>query len=295
MNEINNNETRTVSVRDLMESLHMNKEHIAGSFFKAVLRTRQEYIDANDDAFFNCEEAVFEETYLRKYRDDLIAELTGTMVTEAIRNQLNLWASQNASHNAMEIATELLDKSIFGEAFQESYDILYDLLSDETVKRELYFTRDQARGWSNHNIDVEAFMLEDTRFENVNKSDWEKIKDSVSHAHFLSKNDLIRMIIFRETGFPLTSREYAADFELFMEENGLPLKINIMRNGIRSLAASIEEYVNAGGYGATYLLKEAQRINTEAGCNLVEINPNGMAEYTKDLKADTAEDSANNS
>lgn len=274
----------TVDMDSLRGSLALDYEAMYPSLFESVYRTRKNYSEIADENFLNADEKTLQTEWFPKYKDSLQLEMIGALVATAIRTQLDILHEQGKNYEGIEIAEDLFKGSLFGQAFDASIDDIKRLLSDVFIQTEMEDTQKKIIKAEARKVPLEKLSFEAQHFANVDQEQWQEFLPYMKEATFMTRNDLIRLVMYRETKFKLHHKEEIPALIEYLQKNNLPNKANSFRIGFNNLLNEIKEKSSNPNKGAWFLFEEVRNVNEECGESLIEISKLRISKFISKTK-----------
>lgn len=279
MNAENSNENKsiTVDVNTLRSNLALDYQGLYPCMFEAISRTRRNYNEFFEMEFLDADEETLKEVWVPRYRDSILLEMIGALLSTAIRIQIDNFAKDGERVDAIEVAQNILKGSVFGQAFDASVDDINSLISDVVVETEMDETRERITKSETQKKSLVKISFEHAHFANIDSEDWHEFRPYLMEASFMTRNDLVRLIVYRECQFKLHHKEEIPELNNFLRSNNLPNKANVFRIGFTKLYDEIKrKNLNSGAW---VMLDEMTRINKECGELLFDISPTRLAKF----------------
>lgn len=282
----------TVDEEVLRKSFGLDLNTIVANKVEASERCARAYLEESNPEFYLCEDDKLEEKFSDQYRNDLLVEFFGSLLATAIKTQYDLQKKEGKNPSVEQIVKDLLEGSLFGQVLPLCQKDISDNFSDSFVSSEMREVKEKIFKKETTSISTTKILFEQKHFAHVETELWQNFSPYLKEATFLTQDNLIRLIIYRETGFELGDHKNLKELNEYISKNFLPSKNTVFRVGLKKLLEEIEALCKKkkikadqkSVVGAEYLWDCVQKANKKSGREFIIISSTRQDKFLEKVK-----------
>lgn len=280
----------TATPEELRESFGLTMNYISATAMEAKERTERAYCEVADPNFYLAPVDKLEEEFLDQYKDDLLVEFYGAIFSTAIRRQYDLQKEEGKNPSARTIAEDLLNGSLFGQLLPLAQEDIDKNISRDFVHAAMEQTKEKVFKEETRQTRRRKILFEQKHFGYVDAGLWDDMLPYLKQASFLTIDNLIRLVIYRETGFILKDYNHIPELNEYLKKKYLPSKQTIFETGLQKLLADMDaklatietDVSNDLYWGADFLWGEVVKANHKARKEFLKISDTRREKYQHD-------------